>query len=268
LQEPKGILGRGYEWYPVAGLTLTGLVTQEYWIADESWVIGSTMLPAIYAMWLFGMDRYDARQKKGWDRELSNSRNGWGFRIDMLQAYKDLESFALGHPADLRALFEEEKAVNMKAIDYLNLKTQADAHAMVSARLKIIANLEADTRARAVKALSSKAAQFVTAKYRESPAAIKQRAIDTAINNITTDMSATWVFKTTYAWRTVKADVAPLAANDPVKLLFDEFLAQRHTPSNLGIADGVQRLFAREAAAEAAAKEKAAAAPAAAASGH
>jgi len=265
LQE-KGILGRGYEWYPVIGLSLTAAITQEWWIADEYWVISSSVFPVLYSFWLFGSDRFDARQKKLWDTQLSNLRNGWGFRMDMLQAHKNLESFALSHAADLRSLFDEEKQVNIKAVDYVNLQARADAHAMVNARLKIIANLESDTRGRAVNALSSKAAEFVTKKYRESPAAVKQRAVDAAINNITSDISSTWVYKTTTAWRSVDAAVAPLQANDPVKLLFDEFLAHRHTPQQLGIPDSVQRLFQREAA-EAAKARAAAPAPAAGGSG-
>lgn len=261
LTEKKGILGRGHEWYPVVGLTLTAAVTQEWWIVDEYWVIGAAFFPAVYSLWLSSVDRMEASERTKWENTIENHRAHIGIAIDSLQNMKDLESFALGHAADLRALFDEEKIVNARAVEYINLKQHADAHGMVTARLKMISNLEADTRARAVHAISTKAAEFVTAKYREAPAAVKNKAVDSAIANITSDFSATWGFKASLAWREVKADVVPLAANDPVRLLFDEFLAQRHTPQTLGVVDSVQRLFNREAA-EAAKK---AATPAAAA---
>jgi len=240
-EESKGLLNRGYELYPTIGLALAAAVTQEWWIIDEYWVTGGCLSVAIYGIYLTQIENVLKRHRNGWNKQVSQTKAALGIRLDMLKSYEELETFALTHGEDLRALYAEERRVAKLAVEYENLKRKADLQSMILNRLRTIQNLEQDTRQKAVAALSKTAVDYVTKSFMSAPAAVKAKSVDWNINRIAPEMKMSWMI------REKKAGTQGLAANDPLKVLFDEFLAKSYKPADLGVQDSVQRFLRREA---------------------
>lgn len=239
-EAPKGILNRGYEWYPVIGLGVAAAVTQEWWIVDELWITGGCFFGVLYTAYVLGFDSMAAKAKAGFQQRATQTQAAFGIRLDMLKRYQMLEEFSLTHAAELRNLYAEEAKINAMAVDYQNLKHKNETRNAVLHKLKSIKVLEEDARRQAIAALGQKAGEYVQTAFASAPAAVKNKQIDSAIANIVPELS-------TRAIALARAKPAPpLAADDPVKLLFDEFLATPRTFEQLGVENFVAKFMDRK----------------------
>jgi len=237
--EGKGILGRGYEWYPVCGLALAAAITQEWWIMDEHIITGGSFMAILYSAYVLGYDRMETAEKEAWDKLLAQSRAAWGIRLDMLKRYQSLEQFSLSHAEELRNLYAEEQKINEMAVEYQNLKHQFDTRNAVLAKLNSIKVLEDDARRQAIAALSKKAGEYVTQAYASAPDNVKLKAVESGIANIADELTTRSIALSR------SQSAAPLASDDPVKLLFDEFLSTPRTFEQLGVENYVQKFIER-----------------------
>jgi len=248
-EAPKGgLLDRGYEWYPVAGLGLAAAITQEWWIFDEYWITGGCFFGVLYCAYILGFDSIVAAQKSGFAKITGQTKAAFGIRLDQLKRYRLLEEFSLSHADELRNLYAEEAKVNAMAIDYQNLKHKLDTKNAVVAKLNSIRVLEDDARRQAIAALSKKAGEYVQTTFAAAPAPVKQKIIESGIQSIAPELTTRSIALTR------AKPAAPLPADDPIKLLFDEFLATPRTFEQLGVENYVAKFMQRskEAAAKAA----------------
>jgi len=242
--EPKGILGRGYEWYPVIGLAVSAAITQEWWIMDEHIITGGSFMAILYAAYVLGYDTVNNADKESWEKLLAQSRAAWGIRLDVLKRYEALEKFSLSHSDELRNLYAEEQKINEMAVEYRNLKHQFDTRNAVLAKLNSIKVLEDDARRQAIIALSKKAGEYVTQAYSSAPDNVKLKAVESGINNIAPELTTRSIALSR------SKPPAPLASDDPVKLLFDEYLATPRTFEQLGVENYVQKFLERRSKAQ------------------
>jgi len=241
VEEPKGLLGRGYEWYPLIGLGITAAVTQEWWIFDEYAITGACCFGVMYAGYILGYDMVMDGAKAAWQHKLEQNTAALGIRLDNLNRWKMLEEFSLSHADEMRNLYAEEAKINQMAVDYQNLKHQLDTRNAILAKLRSIKVLEDETRRQAIGALSKKASEYVQQAFLKAPPAVKFKAIETGIQNIAPEL-------TTRSIAIARPKPPALAPDDPVKLLFDEFLAQPRTYEELGVKSFVQQLMTRKGA--------------------
>jgi len=228
-EEQGGLLGRGYELYPAIGLGLAAAVTQEWLLFDEYWITGTCYGGVMYMAYLFGHDQWIKKGKDGFAKICDQTRAAFGIRLDNLNRYKLMEDYALSFADELRALYAAESKVNESSVLYRNLKLKYDTRTAVMAKLNSIKVLEDDARAQAITALSKKAGEYVTEAYAAAPAAVKSKTIEAGIAAIAPEL-------TTRSIALARAKpAAALAADDPVKLLFDEFLATPRTFAQLGV---------------------------------
>jgi len=250
-EPPKagGLLGRGYDLYPVIGLGLAAAITQEWWIIDEYWITGGCYFSVLYLAYLFGHDAVIAGQKEQFAKNTTQTQAAFGIRLDMLKRYQALEEFSLSHADDLRNLYAEEAKVNQMSVDYQNLKHKHDVRNSILQKLNAIKVLEDDARRQAISALSAKAGEYVTQAFASAPAAVKTKKVEEGIAAINPELST----RSIALQRTKTA--APLAADDPVKMLFDEFLATPRTFEQLGVENYVLKFMERRKAEEAKKKQ-------------
>jgi len=138
------------------------------------------------------------------------------------------------------------------AVDYQNIKHKSDVFNATTLKLRAIENLEADSRRQAIAALSKKASEYVANAYSSAPAAVKAKHLDTAIQSIVPELTTRSIAlqRTALNAQLAKKQV-PLAADDPVKLLFDEFLSTPRSFEQLGVENfAVKYMERRKAEAE------------------
>lgn len=231
-EEPQGgLLNRGYDYYPLVGLGLAAAITQEWWIMDEYWITGGCYAGVMYTAYLFGSDQIEKSGKDQFNKLVEQTRAAFGIRLDTLKRYQAMENFSLSYGDELRALYAQEAKVNEMSVQYRNLKLKSDTYTRVVQKLNSIKVLEDDARTQAIAALSKKAGEYVTTAYASAPASVKQKNIESGIAAIAPELSTRSI-----AMSRAKPP-APLAADDPVKLLFDEFLATPRSLAQLGVED-------------------------------
>jgi len=242
-EEPKGgILNRGYEWYPVVGLGLAAAVTQEWLIVDEYWVTSFAYGTVMYAAYVLGHDKILASGKEAFAKQTAQTKAAFGIRLDNLKRYKALEEFSLSHAEELRNLYAEEAKVNAMAVEYQNLKHKFDTRNAILSKLKAIKMLEEDARRQAILALATKAGEYVATSYAAAPQDVKDKNIESGIAAIAPELTTRSIALAR------AAPFKPLAQDDPVKLLFDEFLSKPRTFQQLGVENYVAKFMARRAA--------------------
>jgi len=158
-------------------------------------------------------------------------------RLDNLKRYLSLEEFSLSHADELRNLYAEEERINKMAVEYQNLKHALDTRTAVLSKLRQVKALEDEERTQAISALSSRAAEFVRESYAKADPQTKAKTLASAIKNISSDFSSTAILKEK------QKPYQELPADDPVKILFDQFLKTPRSPQQLGVTSQVQKLL-------------------------
>lgn len=239
-EAPKGgLLGRGYDLYPVVGLGLAAAITQEWWIFDEYWITGGCYFGVLYTAYVLGFDSLQAARKDGFAKRVAQTKAAFGIRLDMLKRYEALEQFSLSHADELRNLYAEEAKINQMSVDYQNLKHKNDVRNSILQKLNSIKVLEDDARRQAISALSAKAGEYVAQAFASAPAAVKQKKVEEGISAIAPELTT----KSIALQRAKPA--AALPSDDPVKMLFDEFLATPRTFEQLGVENYVVKFMER-----------------------
>jgi len=106
-------------------------------------------------------------------------------------------------------------------------------------KLNSIKVLEDDARRQAISALSAKAGEYVAQAFGSAPAAVKQKKVEEGISAIAPELTTRSI-----ALQRAKPTGA-LPSDDPVKMLFDEFLATPRTFEQLGVENYVVKFMER-----------------------
>lgn len=231
---------QGYQWPPLIAMGMIPLLTKELVPLDPTFLHASIVAVEYWVLWTFWRDTRHTRRKYVFKRNFLRRLEAIGIRVDHLKRFLLLEEFALSHPQDLRTLYSEENRINQMAVDYQNLKHQLDTRNAIISKLRTLQSLEEDVRRKAVDALSTRAAEYVRDTFVSAPSAVKNKAIDLGIKNMVSELSSSSVA------RMRSKPPAPLPADDPVKLLFDEFLSKPRSPQDLGVENSVQKFLAKE----------------------
>jgi len=237
VEEPKGWLGRGYETYPLLGLGLVAAITQEWVPIDESFVLALETSFVFYSLYLFGADRL-AESTAKWKNELTTQmKAAFGIRLDNLKRLHALESFGLSHGKDLSLYHQEEIATSKMLVEYQNTQHKIKTKAAVLTKLNMIKALEDESRRVAVIALATKAREHAANSFIAAPANVKNARVEQGINQ----MVPNWDLNKIVASR----ENFQVRDDDPLKILFDEFLAQRHSLQALGVQSNVEHFMGK-----------------------
>jgi len=161
----------------------------------------------------------------------------FGIRLDNLKRLHALESFGLSHGKDLSLYHQEEIATSKMLVEYQNTQHKIKTKAAVLTKLNMIKALEDESRRVAVIALATKAREHAANSFIAAPANVKNARVEQGINQ----MVPNWDLNKIVASR----ENFQVRDDDPLKILFDEFLAQRHSLQALGVQSNVEHFMGK-----------------------
>jgi hypothetical protein len=215
----------GYSWYPLAGLFAIGQLANENMWLDEHWLlVGCTGL----VFWVgYCSVREPTNKYLEWveNVEPDNYTHYFNMQIDRMKAMILLEEFNQSHAADVKNLYDEERLVDELALKYQTLRFRHDVRNSVMTQLSQIKSMEQQEEATVAGMFSATAASFVRKGMVAVSPQVRTRTIDYAIDRIGKNLNPVQG----------PISIPPLHADDPVYMLYKDFLAKPHPPESLGV---------------------------------